>query len=337
VRVLVLGGTVFLGRHVVQTLLARGDDVTIFHRGQRGLELFPDVERILGDRATDLDRLPRGATWDAVVDTSGYLPGVVTTSAAALRERARHYVYISSVSVYDGTVSPIDESSPVVELPEGASRDEFAIEHFGPLKLLCERAAAAEFGAERTLIMRPGLIVGPNDPSDRFTYWPLRFARGGEIAVPDDLGAPVQWIDVRDLAEFIVDALVNRTSGTVNTVGPAAPATLRDLLAACEAASPGVASRIVPVALATLEERGVEGWSDLPVWVTPGEGDDGISRVDPAHGLALGMRYRPLSATVTDTLRWAQRERGDAPLKAGLTPEREAALLTAPSSSSAAR
>ncbi|HTD33688.1 MAG TPA: NAD-dependent epimerase/dehydratase family protein [Candidatus Elarobacter sp.] len=340
-RVLVLGGTVFLGRHVVETLLVRGHEVTLFHRGRRGRELFPHVERVLGDRATDLDRLPAGTTWDAVLDTSGFLPGRVAASAGALRDRARRYVFVSSVSVYDVALSAVDESSPTPELPDGVSREEFDIEQYGPLKLLCEREALAAFGPDRTLLVRPGLIVGPYDASDRFTYWPLRFARGGDVAVPDDFDAPVQWIDVRDLAEFIADAIERGTIGAVNAVGPREPATLRELLEACAAAS-GVPSRMVPIDLAALKEQNVEGWSDLPVWVPSGDGFDGISRVSTAHAVALGMRYRPLAQTVADTLRWAQTERGDAPLKAGLTPEREAELLAlsperSPSSASAAR
>ena len=340
-RVLMLGGTVFVGRHVVETLLARGHEVTLFHRGQRGRELFPDVERVLGDRTTDLDRLPAGKTWDAVVDTSAFLPGAVAASAGMLRDRARQYVFISSVSVYDVSLPHVDESSPTPELPAGKSRDEFEIEQYGPLKLLCEREAVAAFGPDRTLLVRPGLIVGPHDQSDRFTYWPLRFARGGDVVVPDDFDAPVQWIDVRDLAEFIVNAIERGTSGAVNAVGPQVPATLRELLEACAAAST-VPSRMVRIPVATLKEQHVEGWSDLPVWVPSGEGFDGISRVSTVHAVALGMRYRPLAQTVADTLRWAQNERGDAPLKAGLTPEREAELLAlspdrSPSSSSAVR
>ena len=325
-RVLVLGGTVFVGRHVVETLLARGHQVTLFHRGQRGRDLFPEVERILGDRTTDLDRLPAGAHWDAVVDTSGYVPGVVAVSAAALRDRARHYVFISSVSVYDISAPRIDESSPIPALPEGASRDVMIPETYGPLKRLCELEAIAAFGSLRTLIVRPGLIVGPYDPTDRFTYWPVRFARGGDVAVPDDLHAAVQWIDVRDLAALVVDAIERGASGAVNAVGPALPATLRELLDACAAAS-SVPSRIVPIDLAALKAQDVSGWSDLPVWAPRGEGHDGIARVDPTKAVELGLRHRPLAATIADTLRWAETGRGDEPLKAGLTPEREAALL----------
>jgi 2'-hydroxyisoflavone reductase len=326
VRVLVLGGTVFLGRHVVETLLARGHEVTLFHRGKRGRELFPDVERVLGDRATDLDRLPAGARWDAVVDTSTALPGYVRSSAGALRARAGRYLFVSSVSVYDISLPSLDESSRILELPNGASRDVVTPETYGALKVLSERAASDAFGADRTFVVRPGLIAGPHDPTDRFTYWPLRFARGGDVVVPDDLDAPVQWIDVRDLAEFVVDALERERSGVVNAVGPAEPATLRTLLETCAEVA-GAPSRIVPVDLATLKERGIEGWTDIPVWATPNDGNDGVTRVDRSRAIALGMRYRSLETTVADTLRWAQSERGDAPLKAGLTPEREAELL----------
>ncbi len=327
-RVLMLGGTVFLGRHVVELLLARGHEVTLFHRGRRGAELFARAERVLGDRASDLDRLPAGATWDAVVDTSGFVPGVVATSARALRERANHYVFISTIGVYDVSLPALDEDSPIVALPEGASREVMVPETYGPLKALCEQAAVEAFGAERTLLVRPGLIVGPNDQSDRFTYWPLRFARGGDVLVPDDLDAPVQVVDVRDLAAFVVQALERELGGVVNVVGPAERLTLRELLAACAAAG-GVPSRMVPVDLATLRAHEVGEWIDLPAWVAPGSGHDGLRNVATAHARRLGMRYRPLAETVADTLRWAQTERGDAPLAAGLTPEREAAVLAA--------
>ncbi len=325
-----LGGTVFLGRHIVEALLARGHEVTLFHRGQRGAELFPDVERVLGDRATDLDRLPPSAAWDAVVDTSGFVPGVVATSARALRERAGRYVFISSISVHDMAQPRIDESSPTLELPDGASRDEMKPETYGALKLLCEQEAIAAFGADRTFIVRPGLIVGPYDPTDRFTYWPVRFARGGDVLVPDALDMPVQYIDARDLAEFVVDAIEHGHSGVVNTVGPPAPTTLGALLAACAVAGAnGNESRAnaVPVDRAFLRRRDASPWSDLPVWSEDGFGYDGITRTDPSRAIALGLRYRPVEETIADTLHWARHERGDAPFKAGLTPAREAALL----------
>jgi 2'-hydroxyisoflavone reductase len=326
VRVLVLGGTLFVGRHVVELLLARGHDVTIFHRGQRGRELFPDIARVLGDRKTDLDLLPAGATWDVVLDTCTSLPDYVATSVGALRERTQRYVYISSISVYDAARSTVDESTPTLELAPGASRDEVTGENYGALKVLCERAVLDAFGADRALIVRPGLIVGPHDQTDRFTYWPLRFARGGDIAVPADLDAPVQFIDVRDLAEFIADALERGLTGVVNTVGPATPATLRTLFDASAAGS-GVASRIVPIDLTVLKQHGIEEWSDLPVWAGRDTATEGLTSVDPSYAIELGLHHRPLEETVADTLHWAQHERGDAPLKAGLTPEREAELL----------
>jgi 2'-hydroxyisoflavone reductase len=321
-----LGGTVFLGRHVVEILLARGHEVTLFHRGKRGAELFPGVERVLGDRATDLDRLPAGATWDAVVDMCGFVPSVVATSAQALRERAGRYVFISSISVHDVSRHPVHESSPTLELPPDAARDVMTPETYGALKYLCEQEAIAAFGAERTFVVRPGLIVGPHDPSDRFTYWPLRFARGGDVLVPDALDMPVQYVDVRDLAEFVVDALERGHTGVVNTVGPAQPATLGALLDACAAASDSDAN-VVLVDRAFLRRWDATPWIDLPVWSEDGFEYDGITRTDPARGIALGLRYRPLETTIADTLRWAQHERGDAPFKAGLTPAREAALF----------
>ena len=349
-RVLVLGGTKFLGRHAVDALLTGGHEVTLFHRGETGRELFPQAQRVLGDRACDLDRLPTGATWDAVVDTSGYVPGVVAASATALRARAARYVFVSSVSVFDIAQPAIDETSTMLALPADASRDEMTPETYGPLKRLCELEAVAAFGADRTFVVRPGLIVGPYDPTDRFTYWPLRFARGGDVLVPDDLDARVQWIDARDLAAFVVHAIERELAGEVNAVGPAAPATLRALVDACASAAASrtlrqaqgdtgdpVSARCVPVPLAFLAEQGVRGWRDSPVWIPLGNGADGIAHVDPARALALGLRHRPLSDTVADTLRWALDERGDAPLAAGLTPEREAELLAAARAAGTAR
>jgi 2'-hydroxyisoflavone reductase len=325
-RVLILGGTVFLGRHVVETLLARGDDVTLFHRGQRGVDLFPAAERVLGDRATDLDRLPAGLTWDAVVDTSAYVPAVAAASAAALRGRVERYVFISTISVHAMSDAPIDESTPTQELPPGASRDVMTPETYGPLKLLCEREVVAAIGEDRTLIVRPGLISGPWDPTDRFTYWPVRFARGGDVLVPDDLGMRPPVIDVRDLSAFIVDAITAGHSGAVNA--SADPSlTLQTLFDACAEAG-GVASRLVAVAPDRLRELGIDAWSDLPAWVAPNAGLDGLRDVDQTRAKSMGLRHRPLVDTARDTLRWAQTGRGADPLKAGLSPEREAAALS---------
>jgi 2'-hydroxyisoflavone reductase len=326
-RALVLGGTQFLGRHIVAALLARGDDVTIVHRGEHGAELFPNVTRVIGDRARDLDRLPK-QDWDAVIDTCGYVPSIVTASARALRDRAARYVFVSSVSVYDIDASHIDESSPTLTLPEGASPDVYAAEHYGPLKALCERAAADGFGAQRTFVMRPGLIVGPYDPTDRFTAWPLRFARGGRVAVPEDPAAHAQWIDARDLADFTLHAIDAGHHGIVNTVGPAAPTTFAALMDACMMHAPAGTS-LVPFTAAKLSAAGVGAWMDMPCWV-PSDGDArGIVGVDPTLGTRLGLQRRPLAVTIADTLVWAQRERCDAQLKAGLGPERERALLDA--------
>ena len=318
----------FLGRHVVEALLARGHEVTLFHRGKHGAELFPQVERVLGDRATELDRLSAYATWDAVVDTSGFLPGVVATSAGRLCERVGRYVFVSSMSVYDISRVPLDESSPTLELPPDASREVMVPETYGALKALCEHEAFAAFGAERALIVRPGLIAGWGDPTDRFTYWPVRFMRGGDVLVADDLDAPTPIIDVRDLAEFIVSGIERGLHGVVNTAGPQPPVRMRDIFEACAAAS-NIPSRIVPVDLAALREHDVWEWSDLPAWIAPNSGHDGLRNVDPSRSLAMGLRHRPLAETVADTLHWAQHDRGDAPLQAGLTAEREAEVLAA--------
>jgi 2'-hydroxyisoflavone reductase len=210
-------------------------------------------------------------------------------------------------------------------LPEGASRDVMTDETYGALKLLCEREVEAAFG-DRALIVRPGLIVGPYDPTDRFTYWPARFARGGDVVVPDDPAAPVQFIDVRDLAAFIVDALAADRSGTVNVTGP--PEGLRwETFVATVHAACNPSAHIAAVPTSVLRERSVAGWSDLPLYVFPQDGIPGLMRVDLQRARAMGLRTRPLAQTAADTLAWYRAECGAAPLAAGLSPDREAELL----------
>src|SRR5215213_1190009 len=221
-RILILGGTVFLGRHVAEAALARGHDLTLFNRGQTNPELFPDVERLRGDRTGDLAALS-GREWDAVVDTSGYVPRAVRASAELLRDSARHYTFVSSISVYASYAEAVTEDSPVAQL-DGASAEELApdFSNYGALKALCEEEAERAFGG-RALNVRAGLIVGPHDPTGRFTYWPHRIARGGEVLAPGAPRRPVQLIDVRDLAAWIVDSAETGLAGRFNAVSPPVP------------------------------------------------------------------------------------------------------------------
>lgn len=319
-QILVLGGTVFLGRAVVETALADGHDVTTFTRGRSNPTLFDgSVAARIGDRRNDLGALDTG-TWDLVIDCSGYFPEDVRASASLLRARAGAYVFVSSISVYDDTLAPgADEDAPV-SLLRDAPADEITGESYGALKALCEAAAASVFG-DRALTVRPGLIVGPHDPTDRFTYWPRRLAVSGDVLVPGTGDARAQVIDVRDLARFLISAGAAGASGTMNATGPITP--FRDVVAACATGA------VTPVWVdeAFLLEQGVQPWMEVPLWLP--EGDDAMMQVSSARATAAGLTCRPLRETALDTLAWAQTLPADRPARAGLSPSREAALLTA--------
>jgi 2'-hydroxyisoflavone reductase len=326
VRILILGGTVFLGRHLVDAALIQGHTVTLFNRGQRDPELFPDVEKLRGNRDGDLEAL-RGRRWDAVIDPSGYVPRVVRASAELLAEAVEHYTFISSLSVYAEFSNPgLSEDSAVAALPAGQeATEEITGETYGALKVLAERAAEAALPG-RTLNVRPGLIVGPHDPSDRFTYWPARVARGGEVLAPGNPARPVQFIDVRDLAEWILRLVVDRQTGTFNATGPAEPLAMSDFLETCRAVSASDA-RFTWVPEALLLEHGVTAYTELPLWVPETEG--GFDRFDISRALAAGLTFRPVADTVRDTLAWDATRPAGTERRNGLPPEREAALLEA--------
>lgn len=321
-RILVLGGTIFVGRHLVARALARGHEVTLFHRGQHGPELFPGAHHILGDRATDLDRL-KGQSWDAVVDTCGYVPRITRASAQALAGAVGHYTFISTVSVYrDMERGPVDESCPLAEL-EDPSVEEVNAETYGGLKVASERAVDAEMPG-RTLILRPGLIVGPYDPTDRFTWWPVRVAKGGEVLAPGRPEGTVQFVDVRDLADFTVRQLEAQVTGVYNVTGPRQPLGMGAFLQACKRVSQSDAEFTwVDEALLLAEE--VAPYTEMPLWVP--EEMAGFSDVDSRRAQDAGLTYRPLEDTIAATLAFASEKRGDRPWKTGLSAEREKALL----------
>jgi 2'-hydroxyisoflavone reductase len=322
-RLLVLGGTAFAGRHLVALALERGHDVTLFNRGQTGPGLFPEVERALGERAGNLEGL-RGRRFDVVADMSGYLPADVERSAGLLAETTGRYVFVSSRSVYaDHSLPGANEDSPVGELPEGAPDDEVTAESYGPLKARCERAVVDAFG-DRAVVLRPGLIIGPHDPTGRFTYWPQRVAEGGDVLAPEPPEQPIQVVDARDLAAFAVDLLERGAGGTFDVVSPAGMLTLGGVIDACRQASTAE-SRTVWVAEEFLLERGVEPWSEIPLW-TPGDDFAGFQRSDVSRALAAGLRIRSIADTVADTLHWTREH--DSPRGDALTREREAELLT---------
>lgn len=337
-RILILGGTGFTGPHQVRYALARGHELTLFNRGRRPKEWPAEVEELTGDRNTgDLASLAGERTWDAVIDNPTSVPFWVRDAGRVLAGRTDHYVFISTLSVYaaDAAVGA-DETAPTAPY-EGADvmaetldtlrASQFAL--YGPLKAASEREAEKQFPGKTTVI-RPGLIVGPGDETDRYTYWPVRLDRGGEVLAPGDGTDPVQVIDARDLAEWTIRMVEARTLGTYNATGPAYRMTMADMLCGIRAATTAGADLTwVPVPF--LEEQGAQPWSDLPAWIPAGPETSGFGTRSIARALAAGLTFRPHAQTALDTLAWwrtlpAERR---AELRAGLKPEREQAILAA--------
>jgi 2'-hydroxyisoflavone reductase len=316
-RILVLGGTQFLGRHTVEAALARGHDVTLFNRGRTRPELFPSAEKLRGDRDGDLTALA-GRDFDAVVDTSGYVPRVVRETIEALGD-VGHYTFVSSISVYADLSAPPTESSPVAELVEPT--EEWR-EAYGELKADCEDVVRTRF--PEAFVPRPGLIVGPWDPTGRFTYWPARFADGGRILAPSPPDADAQVIDVRDLAGWIVRAAEDRLAGTFNAVDRPFPRA--SLLETCRLAA-GRDADVVWIDGDFLAGQDVGEWVELPLWLRSPE-YAGMLSVDPSAAFAAGLETRPLEETVRDTLAWVAS--GEAPAaEAGLDRAKEQRVLDA--------
>jgi 2'-hydroxyisoflavone reductase len=298
--------------------------VTLFNRRQTNAALFPDLEKIRGDRDGDLDAL-HGRTWDAVVDPSARIPRWIRSSTELLADVVDHYTFISSASVYADTSSPdYNESSPVHVLHDETVEEIVDAETYGGLKVLCERTAE-EAMPKRVLSVRAGLIVGPYDPTGRFTYWVKRIAKGGDVLVPEPRDQRVQLVHARDLAEWTLDMAARREAGVFNATGPAEPLTMEELLVECIAVTESDA-RLVWVEEDFLLERGVEPWSDLPLWLAPGRhpGDANFLTMDVSRALAAGLRFRALRETILGTLSGAETTDD-----AGLTFEREAELLEA--------
>jgi 2'-hydroxyisoflavone reductase len=313
VKVLLIGGPKFLGHALIEAALARGHELTTFNRGQTNPGLFPEVEKLHGDRDGGLAPL-EGRTWDAVLDTSGYVPRHVRDSARLLARAADRYVFVSSISYYADYREPRHEGDPpeqLGDLPADRLLEDYS--NYGALKALCEQEVERAFG-ERAILVRPGLIVGPNDPTDRFTYWPRRVERGGPILAPPD--QPVQMIDVRDLADWIVRLVEEGRSGAFNATSPPRALTFETMLEACGATD------VVRVTEEFLLEHGVEGWSDLPCWLPSSEQEHRCFQLVPVdRAVAAGLRFRPLAQTARDVPEWTG--------KAGLTAGREAELLAA--------
>ncbi len=318
-KILVIGGTRFVGRTLVEEALEQGHEITLFNRGKTNPELFPHVEKILGDRDTDISML-QGRTWDICIDTCGYVPRVVRKSCKMLGNAVEMYVFISTINVYSDFSKPgITEKSPLATIAD-ETIEEVKGETYGPLKVLCENVVSETF-PNRSAILRCGLIVGPHDPSDRFTYWPVRVQQGGEVLAPSPPHMQVQFIDARDLAQFALHLAGERRHGIFNTTGPAGRLSMEEFLDTCNELTGNKAQ------LVWVSEEFITGseMDHLPVW-TP-EDWRGIFEADCSKAIDAGLGYRPLEQTINDTLDWHATRPSGYEMKVGLKPDKEKELL----------
>src|SRR5436190_4087084 len=332
-RILILGGTGFTGPYQVRYALSRGHKVTTFNRGKTHPGELPDeVEQLIGDRNGQLDAL-KSRQWEVVIDNPTTLPAWVRDAAQILKGNVERYVFISTISVYGEVKTGLDETAPT-EKYEGADPYKETLEAmkasgyktYGPLKALSEKETEKWF-PEKTLIIRPGLIVGPRDETDRFTYWPVRIDRGGEVLAPGKSTDPVQFIDARDLAEWTIRMAENRETGIYNATGPAKPLEIGQMLEGIKNAFHSSAT-FTWLPAEFLQQQKIEAWSDMPVWA----GDElGLARTNIDRALAKGLTFRPLAETSRDTLAWFKSlpQERQSKLRAGLTPERESEALAA--------
>ena len=296
-RILILGGTGFIGPHMVRYAQYRGHELTLFNRGRSNAELFPGIEKLVGDRNGQLDAL-RGRTWDAVIDNSGYVPRHVRDSADLLEGSVGRYLFTSTGSVYDFDQDELTEDAGLLPIEDPTSED--VNRHYGPLKILCEEAVRETYGSRATVV-RLHVVAGPGDPTDRFTFWPARVDRGGSIVAPGPRTTPVQYIDVRDLAEFFVHSLERDIGGTFNAAGPAlAETSMAEFLYGIRAITN------TPLSFTWIDEAFLQGREvRYPLWYPPADGPlRGISRVRSNRAVAAGLRFRPLADTAYDTLEW---------------------------------
>ncbi|MEP7380397.1 MAG: NAD-dependent epimerase/dehydratase family protein [Gemmatimonadota bacterium] len=325
-RILILGGTGFIGPHQVRYAQERGHRITLFNRGKTNPRLFPDVEKLQGDRAVGDYSALKGRDWDVVIDNPTTIPRWVRQAGDALKGHTKQFIFISTISTYASNATPdADETAPLATTTEPESEDRARL--YGPLKALSEGEAKKAFG-EHTTIIRPGLIVGPGDLSDRFTYWPVRLQRGGDVLAPGTPGDPSQIIDARDLSEFVIHCCEKETTGTFNVTGPASYLSIAEMLGGIRAVMVTDA-HLTFVDADFLAEQKVRAWSDMPVWIPPHGETAGFMRRSIARALAAGLTFRPLADTARDTLAYYHGQPADrqAALRAGMEPAREKEIL----------
>ncbi len=331
-RILILGGTAFLGPAQVEYALARGHSVTLFNRGRTNPHLFPDVEKLVGDRAAPDYSALEGREWDAVIDDSANVASWLDDATQALKDRVGRYLFVSSISAHsDNSIIGMTEDGPVFSEEEYneviASGAGFGAA-FGPNKAQAERLTFRAFG-DRGIVVRPGLIVGPMDGSGRFTYWPVRIDRGGEVLAPGDGNDLTQIVDVRDLSQFMVHLLEQEQSGTFNATGPESPLTMAEMLSGIRSVTTTPVT-ITWVAADFLREHEVGAWMEMPCWMYPDPEMAGFSAYDCTKAINAGLTFRPLAETARDTLAWWK---GLPPeqqtMRTGIDPEKEANVLRA--------
>ncbi|MGB5334870.1 MAG: NAD-dependent epimerase/dehydratase family protein [Woeseiaceae bacterium] len=326
--VLILGGTGFIGPHMVRDLLRRGHSVTLFNRGRTNSGLFPDLETIKGDRDGGLQGLD-GRSWDAVIDNSGYVPRHVQDSARLLANNTRRYLYISSLSVYADFTVLNNEESPLATIDD-ETVEEITGETYGALKALCEQRAAAEIDGERLTILRPNYIGGPGDHTDRLSYWPIRTRKGGEMIWPGTPADAIQFIDVRDLATFVSDCLEQRVPGIYNMTNPPGAYTMGKLQDDCLALT-GADMEPIRITTEFAREQGLIGGRALPIWHPSSGPDAAAGGFSAERAIKAGLRNRPARETLRDILTWWDTldEERTGTLRAGLDPAREAEVIAA--------
>jgi 2'-hydroxyisoflavone reductase len=328
-RVLILGGTGFIGPHFVDVLTAGGHKITLFNRGKRDPEAKPGIEQLLGDRNGQIDAL-KGRDWDVVIDNSGYTPKQVKATADLLKDHVRQYIFISSVAVYaDFKKADIDEDYPLAQLKDPTT-DVVNGETYGGLKVLCEKVVEETYGKQATII-RPTYIAGPGDHTDRFTYWPWRMSKGGEMLAPGGASEPFQYIDVRDLADFMRTCAEKSVGGRFNLCNPPRLVNMGSLLETSRRVT-GADTKIIWASADFLAEQAIIGekaeGNFMPIWTSASGEDAGILLVKSDRAQAKGLKFRSLETTIRETLAWqASRPAEQQQLRAGLTFEKETELL----------